>query len=333
MKRTRRIRLPRGPRDSLIWLGGAGLLAGSLLGGFMVGAKRLSSERAQAEEELRTYQRAIEETAKEASARTKLDREIAAVVDRTLGSDQELADSALRSRLNRIGEEIRLMDLRVSTGTATKRATPAKRTLPKPKDPRDLDDFVELPATVSGEGTIEQALQLVHRIDVEPWIKRIDSVRLEELKQGERIKVTVRLTTLFLPDRKGRGDLKPTEGALASFERLRPIVNANPFRVPQPAKPATPVAAAQPTPPAAPSGFPYEQWRLTGVVTGPLGAEAWLKNSATGEQRQLAPGQQIGDVVFVGCDRDLAEFRQGENRFRVQVGGAMNERAPLAEHG
>ena len=65
------------------------------------------------------------------------------------------------------------------------------------------------------------------------------------------------------------------------------------------------------------------------VVSGPLGPEAWLKNTVSGEHRELAPGQQLGDVVFVSYDRDLAEFKQGEVRFRVQVGSAMTDRAAV----
>ena len=328
MKRTRRLRLPRGPRDTLIWLGVAGVLALALIAGFMVGGKRFTVERANNERDLETYRNAISSTAKAKSSRSKIDQEIKGIVDRTLGSDHQETDSALRSRLNRIGEDTRLMDLRVSTGTATKRQTPAKRTLAKAKDQREYDDFFELSATVTGDGTIEQALQLVHRIDVEPWIKRMDLVRLDQLKGGEKIKVTVKLTTLWLPDRKGKIELKPSDTDLASFERLRPIVTANPFRVPQPVTTAQSVVAVAP-PPVVPTGFPYEQWRLTAVVSGPLGPEAWVKNTVSGEHRELAPGQQLGDVVFVSYERDLAEFKQGEVRFRVQVGSAMTDRAAV----
>jgi len=329
VKRTRRLRLPRGPRDTLLWLGAAGVIALAAVSGFAIGSKRLSAERAVKASDLEIYQRAIDATASEKSSRAKIDRELVGFVDRTLGSDPEETDSALRARLNRIGEDTRLSDLRVSTGSPTRRQTPAKRTLPKPKDLRELDDFWELPATVTGEGTIEQALSLVHRIDIEPWMKRLDAVRLDQLKDGERIKVTVKLTTLWLPTRKGKGDLKPSDSDLATFERLRALVTANPFRVPQLVKPAPPAAVATAPAPPPPTGFPYEQWKLTAVVAGPLGPEAWLRNAANGEHRELAPGQQLGDAVFVGYERDVAEFKEGESRFRVQVGGAMSERAAV----
>lgn len=190
-------------------------------------------------------------------------------------------------------------------------------------------DFVELQATVSCEGSLEQVLKLVHRIDVEPWIKRMDLVpQIEALKEGERIKATVRLSTLFVPNKKSKSELKASEVDVASFEHYRGIVAANPFRVPQPAAPPTAVAT-QPGPPPAPPpppGFPYEQWHITGLVSGPLGIEAWLRNAATGETKQLSPGQQLGDVVFVGSDGDVAEFSLGAARFKVQVGGDLARR-------
>ena len=134
---------------------------------------------------------------------------------------------------------------------------------------------------------------------------------------------------LFIPNKKGKGDLKPIETDLAAFDRYRPIVAANPFRLPKPAPPPTAVATqapVQPAPPPPPPGFPYEQWHVTGLVSGPLGIEAWLRNATTGESKQLAPGQQVGELVFVGSDGDVAEFARGTDRFKVQVGGDLVRR-------
>lgn len=320
--------LLRKPRQALLLVGAAGGLAVVAAGGFAIGAKSFSSARAGAKAKLAADLGRIEQIEKARAASPTLKREFDGIVERTLGPDLTTTDSVLRSRLNRIGEEIRLADLRVSTGTVTKRVTPAKRALAKPKDPRELDDFVELPATVTGSGTLEQALALVHRIDVEPWIKRIDGVSLDEEREGQRIKVVVRLTTIYVPDRKGNPDLRPNEAELASFERMRAVIDANPFQLPSPKRdePA-PVATAQPQPPP-PAGFAYDQWRVTALVTGPLGPEAWLRNATTGEQRQLMPGQSIGDASFVGFVGDIAEFRVGDARFRIQVGGALSDRQP-----
>ncbi|MBL9147974.1 MAG: hypothetical protein JNM94_04700 [Phycisphaerae bacterium] len=328
MKRTRRFRLPQGPRGTLLLVGTAVGVGIASLAGFAVGAKWFTEERATTRKTLLSAENAIKQINGLQPTREKLERDLKSVVNRTFGPDQAATDSALRSRLNRIGEEIRLSDLRVATGTPTMRTSPAKRLLPKVKDQRYYDDFVEVPATITGSGTLEQALRLVHRIEVEPWLKRIDSVGLEEEKDGERIKVTVKLTTIFLPDQKGTADLRPSDADLERFERLRPIVLANPFRVPTPPKPQPTAVAADPAPPPppAPAGFPYDQWLVTSLVSGPLGPEAWLRNATTGETRVVTPGQAIGEAIFVDFDVDIAQFRQGDASFRVQIGRPLTDR-------
>jgi hypothetical protein len=327
VKRTRRFRLPQGPRGTLLLVGATTGVCVAAIIGFAFGARWFTDDRAAARRKLLTAENAITQIGGLAPTREKLARDLKAVVNRTFGPDQAATDSALRSRLNRIGEEIRLSDLRVATGTPTMRVSPAKRLLPKVRDQRYYDDFVEVPATITGSGTLEQALRLVHRVEVEPWLKRIDSVALEEEKEGERIKVTVKLTTIFLPGQKGTADLRPSDAELERFERLRPIVQANPFRIPTPPKQQpTEVAAAPAPPPAAPAGFPYDQWHVTSLVSGPLGPEAWLRNAATGETRVVTPGQAIGDAIFVDFEIDIAQFRQGDASFRVQIGRPLTDR-------
>ncbi|MDZ4756369.1 MAG: hypothetical protein SGJ11_17980 [Phycisphaerae bacterium] len=338
MNRLRRfaaLRGPRGPREAaVVAVAAIALLTVGGLG-YASGAGTFSKERASLISVRKQYLNALARASANAERRDDLDAELQRFADRTLGSDLDASDSGLRSRLNRIGEELKLTDLRVVTQSSTVRLSPAKAEFSRTgsqKKFRDEPDFIELPASIAGEGSPEQALRLLHRLDVEPWLKRIGSVRLDQLKDGERIKVTITLTTLFLPARKGKVELKPSESDVAAFTRYQPLAMINPFRVPPPpaAAPPTAVAATPPPVPPPPAGFPYEQWLLTGLVAGPDGTEAWFRNGTTGEKRQLAPGQQLGEATFTGSSGDRGEFSQGDQRFRVPIGSAMTARAPVS---
>jgi hypothetical protein len=331
------------PRGAALTLAASLAIAGLAIGGYVKGSGRFSEERAKAVRDESTYRAALLEIRDERTKRPKLDAGIRSFVDRTLGDTAEACDAQLRSRLNRLGEEVGLRDLRVTTGSASTRTSPAKADFGRSgrdRGLRDETDFVELDATLTGEGSLEQVLKAIHRIDIDPWIKRIDAIRLDGLREGERIKLSLQLTTLFLPGLERAVDLKVADSDLGGFVRYRGFVEANPFRVPAPPVVAKSPPAAAPAPgPAAPApesapppvvGFPYDQWQLTGLVSGPTGQEAFLRNTADQRSATLIPGQSLGDVTFLGFTADLAEFAAGESRFRVQVGSSLSSRLPPA---
>ncbi|MCH8314365.1 MAG: hypothetical protein IIA64_00195, partial [Planctomycetes bacterium] len=179
--------------------------------------------------------------------RRQLDDRLQEIIDRTLGADLETVDHQLRTRLNRIGEELGISGLTVGTGQARKLESPARNEFSRRKHPelRNEIDFVELEGWISGETSFEGALRLVHRIDAEPWLKHLDQVRLQPKDNGERFAVVVRLTTLFLPDRA------PSEVVWAAydgstFDRYLALAQDNIFRVP-PATEPTQATLAVPT--------------------------------------------------------------------------------------
>jgi len=333
------------PRGVAATLGAVIASVGLAIGGFLSGSGRLSEERAKAARDEATYRAALLEIRDQRSRRGPLDAGLRSFVDRTLGGTAETCDAQLRSRLNRLGEEVGLRGLSVTTGSTTVRTSPAKAEFGRAGRDRGLreeTDFVELDATLGGEGSLEQVLRLVHRIEVEPWIKRIDSIRLDGLREGERIKLSLRLTTLFLPGLDRAVELKVADSDLEGFARYRGFVDANPFRVPAP----PPAAAQVPKPPAVPAegataggpasapepptGFPFDQWLLTGLVSGPTGQEAWLRHVSDPQSAILVPGQSIGGLTFLGFTADVAEFAAGETRFRVQIGSSLGNRLPPA---
>ncbi len=241
------------------------------------------------------------------------------LAERTLGGDPETVDHRLRSRLNRIGEEIGLEELSVGTGRVRALQSPARsQFLRGQKALRDEVDVVEVEGWISGEGTFEQALRLAHRIDAEPWLKRVGQFRIQPRRKEDRFAITLRFVTLFLPNQAPPPDVPPAETAdSAGFDRYAALLRRNPFRMPSP-------APAPPTPPeAVQNPAPWTLWVLTGVASGPGGPEVWLLNPGSGESRRLAVGESLHEVMLVAAAGEAAEFRLHEERFTVAVGQSL----------
>ncbi len=246
-----------------------------------------------------------------------------AYADRTLGGDLEAVDHGLRTRLNRIGEEVGLAKLSVATGRVRSMESPARSLRPfrAHRELREELDFVEVEASVSGVGSLEAAMRLVHRIEAEPWIKRVVQVRLQPRDNGERFVVTIRLVTLYLP---GRAPARPLETVAdpGGFERYQLLARRNPFHLA--AKPAS----TPPPPVAPPPAAKQRKWVLTGVVRGPDGVEVWLLHAESGQSRRLTVGQSIEGVRLLSAAGDTAEFKFGEDRFTVALGRPLARRRP-----
>lgn len=329
---------------------GAALVAGTL--GWLVHSGRLTQlsgfDRAAAAADIARSNEFLAAVKEQRSKRKALDARLGAVVDRTLGERADAVDTALRARLNRIAEETGVRDLMIATGTAIDRRSPARAELSRlslPKAERDRPDFVELRATIAGEGAVDQVLRLVHRITVDPMMKRVEAVKFEPSRDGARVRVTMRLATIFVPGREpAQLPPAPTAEAIAGFAKYAPLAARNPFRVPSPDAPsaagattvaaapapgagsAAPAPAAEAAAPAGPGGFPYGQWMLTGVIDGPAGTEAWFRNAASGEHRALRINETIAEFALVGLDADAARVAAGGATYRVRVGDTLEAR-------
>jgi hypothetical protein len=267
----------------------------------------------------------------------ELKSELQEHADRTLGASREEVEAALRARLNRIAEDVAIAAPSVSTSQPRAAPSPMERADLRDNPLREEPDFVELEATISGEGSLAQAVELVDRIEAAPWIKRIDSVGVDPKDGGERFALSVRLTTVFLPTLPPDSEIavalaadEPYSGAGA--QALRDIVERNPFRVP----PAPPVAEATPEPPPppqpeAPAPYEYGQWRVTMITEGSRGREVWLSNSSSNESRSLTEGESIRELLLVAVEPDRAEFQLGEERFAVEVGSNLADRKAIKE--
>ncbi len=338
-------------RVPLSWTGAA-LMAGAL--GWMIHGGRLTSfsgfDRAGAEADIARTSEFLRSVREERDRRPEIDRRIAAVVSRSLGERTDAVDTALRARLNRIAEETGVRDLMVATGAAVERKSPARQEfvrLALPRSMRDQPDFVELRATISGEGAVDQVLRLVYRITVDPMLKRVEAIKFDPIKDGGRMRVTIRLSTAFVPGYEPVSlPGAPSAEALAGFSKYAVLAARNPFRVPSATgsgattlvtAPATSLGSAAvvtevssattTTEPEIPGGFPYGLWLLTGVVDGPAGTEAYFKNAGNGETRVLRVNESIAEFSFIGLDADAARIVAGGATYRVRVGESLEARA------
>lgn len=314
--------------------------------GYLVGERRFSESRTTVLKEIDTYVGVLTRARSNREERPKLDSRLQSLADRTLGPSLETVDSEVRRRLNRVCEELGLVEFSVTTGTSTAKPTPAKREFRRTEERklRDEPDFVEVQATVTASGSALQVFQLLFRVDAEPWLKRIELLRLNPDASGEKVRVTLRANTIFFPGTTAKAPLVVDQQALASASRFAALFGSNPFKLPPPPPPVV-VATSQPsgapasqptpagaaaTPPATapvePSGFPYGEWQITGVVEGPGGSEVWLRHLPSGTPLTLAPGGAVGELTLRSVRYDFAVFEGPGGAFRIQVGNNLTQR-------
>lgn len=290
------------------WLFGAG--AGRV---YFQPRETLSNEIASTTERIDRYTSALAKV-------PGIEKQIESFVNRTLGGDLESVDHRLRARLNRIAEQLELADIVVGTGRAVSRQTPAKRRFSRRESKlRDEIDFVELSSWISVTGSLAQALNLVDRIEAEPWIKRIDQLNLDPKDNGETFAATVRLTTLFLPGREPRQQ----EGLPydpSRMNRFASLINVNPFRIPEKTQQASPTLAVA-------TMDALGQWTITGIAEGPDGLEVWLLNTASGASKILLPGDVFDTVTLISAQDDSAIFQTQSLQFVISIGGNLSDRS------
>ncbi len=295
------------------------------------------AQRATLQEKIDSHAKFRDDARSERRLQPRLEAQLQEYADRTLGGDLQSVDHRLRSRLNRVGEEIGLKALTVGTGSATSHVSPARSQfrgrsrVVNLRALREEIDFVEVQGWISGHGSLEQVVRLIDRVQAEPWLKYVDQVKLDPKENGQRVDVTLRLKTLFLPGRApSKAILGPydTEVATAAAipERYAALIKANPFAVPPPKPAAPPVAARKPP---APPPFPYGQWILTGVAESDGIGEIWLLNHKSGESRRLAVGESLHELVLAAAQGDRAEFQIEQERFSVAVGQNLLQRTSV----
>jgi hypothetical protein len=334
---------------------GAGVAV--LVVGYVALSAMFLTPRRELADRISTTQASILQLQEELDAQVELLSEQHALAARTLAAEADVATARLRDGLSRVGEMAGLSGVTVSHGRpigvsnpllqARGISTTLKRRL------RAEKDFDSIRASLSGRGTLEQVLECLAMAQSQTWIHRVEGFELKPAagaKENEtRFDLRIDVITLLAPTMMARGkDGKLIDPEItlmpapASAEQIwRPIAQKNAFRRPSEEKPdggggAKPVQVAQQpstdsTPPAPQPFAPYEDWKLTGIVEGGRGAEAFFINSRTGERVTVLRGARILDAVFVEGSGESGIFELGGNRFEVRNGQTLASRRPLSK--
>jgi hypothetical protein len=312
-----------------------GVLGGASMLGWAVGSGRLGGERPGVVRNIGLYQKVLRTVREERKERPSLDERIAMVVDRSLGAELESVDSDLRRRLAMLAESVGIRDASVSTVGAAVVATPAVREFSRSGSERifrDEPDFVVLRASVNGVGPIDAVVRFLHELDAAPWLKRIVQVRLDPDREGTSIAIAVSVVTLFIPGFAGDGELDQRPPSSRWPEtRYQSLIAANPFSLPDAAP--TPDVVDSTPPSSVDRSDPRSAWLLTGIMEGPEGTEAWLRQIESGERIELLVSgkKPIGREIVLELEAasgDIARFRVGDETFRVLVGSTLDRQLP-----
>jgi hypothetical protein len=316
-------------RVSTIWLisgCAAALVAG--IAGWSVGRNAFGEEGDRVERSIQTYSNFLGEVRDQREERPDLEMELADSFDRMLGPDIQTVDNAVRARLAILAQACGLGDMSVSIPRTTVLESPAKRTFSRSGTQRafrDEPDFVEVGASIGARGRIGEIVKFLHRLDATPWLKRIDWVRIDPEGKGRQLRLSVRLSTIFVPGRvSGEVDLEPN--SRWPLHRYQGLIAANPFA--SPARPVPDGASPVVPPPPPPLVDPRANWRLTGIVEGPDGIEAWLVNLPQQIALEIRLGEDFDQFTLREAEGDIATFVAGDETFRILVGSTLDRPLP-----
>jgi hypothetical protein len=245
----------------------------------------------------------------------------------------------LRSGLGRVAEQEGLSDVAVENGQPQSQPNHAvlnakgvqtnlKRQL------RSRPDFAVVRGSVKGTGSLEQVLRTVAAVQAQPWVHRFEAVTIRPTgKERKAFEVRLDVATIFAPDiASGTTSTPGVSPATPESEALwRAIAAKNVFKRPEAAAPgATPAVQVVTAPvgtPVAPQPFaPYEDWKLTGIVTSSRGVEAFFMNVRTGSRVTVPQGGVVLDATLVDGDGETAVVEIGGQKFTVQNGQTLAAR-------
>lgn len=285
-----------------------------------------------------TRNRELEEQLADSSAVVKRLKEIGSA---TLGSKDDVVADRFRSSLGRLAEECGLTELKTNSGAPKAMSSPltqagnTKIQSSLRKALKKSSDFEVISGTLEGTGTLEQVLRTLALVEAQPWVHRLEGFSISLAgRERERFKLKLELATLFVPDLAPSKDpeLVQSAASVGSESILRTIATRNPFKEPVPPAPAPVVAINQPAPVVAQAPAPgYGDWRLTSVVSGRRGMEAWLVNSRTSERRVLMTGDRVIEAQFVEGSGERAVFDIGGQRFELFNGDSLASRRALKQ--
>ncbi len=305
-----------------------------------------AGERSVLDKEIARYESGLEAREVELMDAAKVKKSFDELGGISLGSTEEEANAAIRRALNEIAAYVGLQKGAVSTSSARPVPNPAAKAKLREystRAERERPDFYSISATLTGEGSLEQAVRTVALLEAQQWVCRVDGFGMRAFgKEREGIGLSVTVTAMFLPGRKVSIGAE-TAGRIwtpieeARLDPWRAIVSKNVFKEPPPPPPpaapppaTTAVAQAAPPPPPPPPQPSLGDWRVSAVVQGRNGPELWIINEKTRETKMLGAGSQVLDAVFLTGSGESARIKIGQEVFEVRLGSTLADRKPAS---
>lgn len=318
----------------------AGAVSAVAIGGWLSYRAVYASPRDELNGQLETTRAAVRSLEERLADRESIARRLKEFGSSTLGKKEDQVVDRFRNGLSRIAETSGLSDIQINSGSPKTLANPVsglsklqsvlRRSLKK------TPDFAAINGTLEAVGSWPQVLRAVALLQSQPWIHRVEGFTIESVgKDRERFKFRVEVATAFAPDLVGTKDADPVQASIPVEvdQMMRTIASRNPFKGPAPAAAVVavntnPIPPPQPVP--APPPLPlYNDWRLTSVVSGRNGVEAWLVNMKTNEGQTLRTGGKLLDVEFVEGQGERAVFLIGGEKFELYNGETFASRRPV----
>ncbi|MFI4853825.1 MAG: hypothetical protein ACIAQF_02465 [Phycisphaerales bacterium JB065] len=299
---------------------------------------------AEKQAELEQVEKRIRSLRNSTTAMMEKRRDTKPLVQRTLGSNAQSAEAALRSRLNSLFREAELPNTRVES-RVEQRATinPASnvrlnayrrpdsrgrlRSTPEPA-------FIVMTAKLRGDGPTERVLNALALLESQQWLQRLTAVTIEPVQssEGKLASFSFEIQTLFIPDQSPESGpdlvgLEPSRQTLASSVAGRSIFTPPPPPEPvvrKPPKPEPkPVVNRPPDPPPPP---PFAEWVVAFLRDGSSGPQLTIKHKRSGQTGVLGVGDTFHGMKFTGFDRLDALFEFEGTTYRIGVGQNLANR-------
>ena len=269
-------------------------------------------------------ERRIEDRRDDLVGDVRVQDQVDAYVQRSLGGSRESVDHALRASLSAIADTSGIVDVSVSTSSPVEIESPGRRDFKGAagKALRDELDFIEVPGVLRGTGSWQQVMSALQGIYAAPWIARVEDVRLGGKGQRNEIDFAVEIRTLFVPDQEPAG-----EPPAVAVDWPAALSEANPFLLPVPPPAAKPVATPQPRP-------NWARWRVSFIGRVEGVDEVWMKDQR-GQTIRLQVGESLEGSAYQGNQQDSdgfdeAVFHRDGSVWVVPLGGSLADRKAIS---
>ena len=295
---------------------------------------------AQPEQEVRakltSTQKSIESAERFNRSRVDVTESLRELRARTLGASSEEVEHNLRVLLGEIGRTQALAELVVDSRRRNVRENPAMRVATRTfrdKEERRSVDFVEVEGTLSGLGSVEQVLGTVATIQSQPWLKRVDLVRVTPRGDGSVVELTVSLRTAYIPGATGvmdpvaLGEITQSQASLAVSLSGRSMFMPPPPPPPEPVQAVVEKPKPKPKPRPKPPAPKYDKWRITGWAQGRDSVVLYLVEVSKGTSRVLIPGDEVLNMVFRGLEGPSVVLELDGIKYYFGEGDTLDRRA------